>query len=166
MSESDSLEDPNAYLLKDPLSKEAREERRNLLVVSAVGLVIERTGLIPSKIEALGIEFGQANQDSLLWIIALIVGYFLCAFLVYGVPDFIAWRIVFRPTLSDHVKKVLADIKDKSFESVLKETSPTTLMFLLKAVKPVSWIRAFFEFIVPVLIGLVAIGFLVYHALK
>jgi hypothetical protein len=169
MSDSDSskpdLSNPNAHLLRDALSKETRDERRNLLLVSAVGLIVERTGLIPSKIEALGIEFNSLNQSSLLWIIAIFVGYFWFAFLTYSLTDFLAWRIIFRTTLEEFLNERLAQIKSQGAQSLLKETSPRTFLFLLKAVKPVSWIRiVIIEIGLPLIIGIVAIAFLVCHA--
>jgi hypothetical protein len=36
-------------LLKDPLSQETRKERRSLLAVSALGLIIVKAGLVPSS---------------------------------------------------------------------------------------------------------------------
>lgn len=164
MPDSD-LSNPNAHLLRDALSKETRDERRNLLVVSVVGLIIERTGLIPSKIAALGIEFTSVNQSSLLWIIAMIVGYFWLAFLTYSLSDFLAWRIIFRTTLEEYINERLADLKSKGAQSILKESSPRTLSLLLRAVKPVSWIRVvIIEIALPILIGLLAIILLLRHA--
>jgi hypothetical protein len=64
-------------LLGDPLSKVARAERRTLLGVSTIGIVIAKSGLVPAKITALGIEFDQADQSLLLKMLAWIVVYFL-----------------------------------------------------------------------------------------
>ena len=68
---------PLEIQLRDPLSKETRLERRNLLGASAIGIVIVKTGLVPSKISALGIEFSQTDQRSLLLAIAAVISYFL-----------------------------------------------------------------------------------------
>jgi hypothetical protein len=82
--------------------------------VSAVGIVIVKTGLIPSKIATLGIEFSPANQRSLLWVTAMITGYFLFAFLIYGVADFVAWRILLRTTVDKYLAERQAEIKERS----------------------------------------------------
>lgn len=159
MAES-NWSDPHNVLLKDPLSKETRDERRNLLAVSAIGIIVATTGLIPSKITSLGIEFNPANQRALLWVTAAIVGYFWLAFLIYGVSDFVAWRITFRSTrdkyLDERAAQIANDVKAKR-TPILKETAPQLLLFLLKVPRPVSWIRMFFEFIIPLLTGIVAI---------
>lgn len=132
--------------------------------MSAVGLVVERTGLIPSKIEALGVEFNSISQRSLLWIIAIFVAYFWVAFLTYSLSDVLKWRILFRTTLYDYLNQRMAEIKTRS-QSLLKETSPRRLNFLLKAVKPMSWIRvAMIEVGIPLLIGIIAIALLVNHS--
>jgi hypothetical protein len=81
-------------LLTNPLTEETRKERRNLLAVSALGIVMMKTGLIPAKISALGIEFSHTDQTSLLRIVAAITGYFLTAFIVYALSDFWIYRIV------------------------------------------------------------------------
>ncbi len=80
-------------LLKDPLREETRKERRNLLGTSAVGIVMVKTGLIPTKISALGIEFSDTNRVTLLRILAGITVYFLVAFIIYAISDFWAYRV-------------------------------------------------------------------------
>ena len=80
-------------LLKDPLSQETRKERRSLLAVSALGLIIVKAGLVPTRIAALGIEFSQADRTTLLWSLALITIYFLVAFLFYALADYSSYRI-------------------------------------------------------------------------
>ena len=54
---------PSEIRLQDPLSDVTRAERKTLLGLSAVGLVIARSGLVPSRISALGIEFDRADQE-------------------------------------------------------------------------------------------------------
>jgi hypothetical protein len=157
------LSNPNAYLLKDALSKEARDERRNLLVGSAIGIIVARTGLIPTKITTLGIEFNAANLSSLLWVVAIIVGYFWFAFLIYSFSDVFSWRITLRTTVDNYLEKRLAEIKEKSSKSIVKETSPLRFMFLLKTVRPMSWIRIIFECALPLVVGMTAIVLLLYH---
>ncbi|HVF60811.1 MAG TPA: hypothetical protein VNJ70_13470 [Thermoanaerobaculia bacterium] len=79
--------------VSDPLSEVTRRERKALLAVSAVGVAIVRTHLLPTKIVALGVDFSSTNQNALLNILALIIGYFVLAFLIYASSDFVAWRL-------------------------------------------------------------------------
>jgi hypothetical protein len=62
------------------------------LGISAIGIVIARGGLVPSKITALGIEFGESDQRALLRMLAAVVLYFLFAFVIYATSDFVIWR--------------------------------------------------------------------------
>ena len=72
MAESD-----HDVLLHDPLSEVTRRERRMLLACTLLGVGVVKTGLVPTKIEALGVEFDKTNQQALLFLLALVVGYFL-----------------------------------------------------------------------------------------
>lgn len=61
--------------VQDPLSGVTRSERKILLGVSVIAIAIVKTGLIPTKISALGIEFSQADRSALLGVMALVVIY-------------------------------------------------------------------------------------------
>lgn len=87
--------------IKNPLSEETRKERWHLLLISAVSITIVKTGLIPTKISALGIEFSQTNQRTLLNILIAITVYFALAFVIYALSDFWTYRI---GTYIDEVK--------------------------------------------------------------
>ena len=92
---------PSQVRLRDPLSPVTRAERRSLLGVSAVGLVIAKSGLVPTKISALGVDFSNADQHALLSMGSLAVVYFIVAFTVYATSDLVAWRIEFNQTIRD-----------------------------------------------------------------
>jgi hypothetical protein len=79
-------------LVRDPLSPVTRRERLFLLAVRAVGIFVEYTGLVPTRVSPLGIELGRTNQNALLYVHALIIAYFLVAFVVYAAADFLARR--------------------------------------------------------------------------
>ena len=78
-------------ILRDPLSDVTRRERVYLLATSTIGIAIVRTGLVPSEISALGIQFNAANRNALVVLLGIVVAYFLVAFIIYGVADFLAW---------------------------------------------------------------------------
>ena len=149
---------PSELSLRDPLSQVTRKERRFLLGVGMVGITLVKTGLVPSKISALGIEFTKTDQKSLLFIVALITAYFVVAFTIYAVSDFIAWRLVYRAAL----REVLAQ-REKSFDKRVKDQvdgripsmSRGRIIFILA--KPIAYIRAVFEFLLPILVGIYAI---------
>ena len=76
----------------DPLSEVTRRERKALLGLSMLGLALVEVPLVPSKVAAFGIEFSDLSRQNFALMYALVVGYFLVAFLIYALSDFIAWR--------------------------------------------------------------------------
>lgn len=105
-----AAESPNEVLLGDPLREVTRKERRALLGLCMVAIVVVKTGLIPTKISAVGIEFSSTHQESLLFILGLIVLYFFLGFLLYAITDFIAWWRLFNATF---IKKQQAKLMSK-----------------------------------------------------
>jgi len=96
--------------LTNPLSEETRKERLYLLGMSAIGITIVFTGLIPTEIRTLGITFAEADRTSLLLIFALVVGYFLVAFVSYALSDYLEWISVRRDLSIDRLQ---SDLKEE-----------------------------------------------------
>lgn len=153
---------PSEIRLQDPLSAVTRAERKTLLGVSTLGIVIARSGLVPSRISALGIEFDRADQSAILQLLAAVVAYFVIAFLVYGVSDLVAWRIAFRESVIASKKEYerLTEA-EHSTEERLRASLPPSGQWLIVASRPVSAVRAGLEFGVPLVVGLVAMYLLV-----
>jgi hypothetical protein len=162
---------PYDILLRDALSEITRSERKFLILVSAVGLTVLHVGLVPTRIDALGIEFSQIDQKTLLRALAAAVLYFLVGFIVYGLSDFVAWRrdlhMARRDTKLDQLRK------NKEYEEVSPRQpapSPTAPFVglepfrrweyesrsLLRSEFPVSLLRAMFDFLLPIVVGVVA----------
>lgn len=147
-------------LLKDPLSELTRKERRNLLVVSAISIAMVKTGLIPTKIAAVGVEFSQTDRAILLKVLAAVILYFFIAFLLYALSDFLAWRLNFYSAVRElWLKRKKQGIFDSDDEDVLKEIMTRFIgrRFFLFAVTPISILRTLFEFLAPVIIAIYAI---------
>ena len=73
--------------LEDALSASTRGKRRLLLVTSTISLVIILLGVLPTKIEALGIVFESAKEKELLLLLAAVNCYALVGFLLYAWAD-------------------------------------------------------------------------------
>jgi hypothetical protein len=139
-----------------------------LLGVSIVGYAVVKTGLIPTKISALGIEFNQSNQQALLNILALITTYFLVAFVIYVAADFLAWHRAYHEYLVNMDNECE---KEEKYHEMMLDHAPeeevvrmfeyekrfrfTRIVFALYG--PVSKVRVFFEFILPILVGCYAL---------
>lgn len=146
---------PSEVTLRDPRSEVTRKERRTLLGASAIGILILRTGLVPSKIAALGIEFNQADQKALLGALGAIVVYFLVAFMIYASSDLVAWRVAIHYALVDRQAEVEKEMRQHEREGLEVERIGRRATLVVLA-RPTSLVRAVFEFGVPVLIGLYA----------
>ena len=159
------MESETRHILGDPLSEVARHERRLLLAVSLVAYAIVKTGAVPEKIELLGIDFAQADRQAFVWLLTLIVLYFLAAFLIYGVADFLTWWHSF---LNMRIQNI-GELHEKNRQSSLKnldssgvisqdihdrftklsEQSAIRRFYVGKVSKPVAMFRAMFEFLLP-----------------
>lgn len=149
--------------LRDPLSDVTRQERKYLLGISFIAITIVKAGIIPTKVPALGVEFGKTDQQSLLWAVGLITAYFLIAFVVYASSDFLVWRLAFRCAFRKHVQERLetSQKKDPTYSAVKNHEKWFFSRWFNKIIlifsRPVSFVRALFEFLFPILIGVYTI---------
>jgi hypothetical protein len=165
--------------LKDPLTGTTRRMRSSLLGSCVLGVVIAKTGLVPSKIADLGIEFTADHRAALILIALLAVIYFLVAFLVYAMSDFSQWQLGVRSSL---LRNAAIDNRALLFEGLgtevtnlgpgaqdvglrqaaaqarldkhMQEAMAKYMRPYWQIAKPLGWIRALLEFVFPVLIGI------------
>ena len=142
----------------DPLSETTRRERRALLGLSVIAVAMVKVPVIPEKISALGIEFSLKNQQTFLSIYALVLIYFLMAFLVYALTDYISWRrarvilhqqysrqtIASNLALGEEGGKELQKILDDEIELRYKGFAN------YRVAHSAARLRAIFEFVVPI----------------
>lgn len=171
---------PRDVLLRDPLTELTRKERRSLLIASALGVVFVEGGFVPSKIATFGIEFTETDQRSLLIVVSIVVIYFLAGFLLYAASDFINWRGAWVDAFGAAVEESearpprkllrLEDFEEEEdpweeldrknhamyVENWTREMDKNMKYFRLTG--PISFLRMFFEFFLPILIG----GYAVY----
>lgn len=157
MAETALTKSPSEIRVRDPLSDVTRKERRALLGVGLLGLVIAKTGLIPTEIAALGVKFGTSDQKALLSVLALATGYFVVAFALYAASDFLAWRLAFRAALREAMLKRRAwGDEDEKLERELSHLG-ASFPFMHASITVVSALRATFEFLLPMFFGIYAI---------
>src|SRR5467141_224280 len=77
-------------LARDPFGEVTRKERRALLALSLLGILIGRTGMMPKEIQSVGITFNADHKTVALYLFAAVISYFLCAFLCYSILDYVA----------------------------------------------------------------------------
>jgi hypothetical protein len=160
----------SGHFVKDPLSEITRKERRTLLAVSALGAIMVKANIVPQKISALGIDFGEINRTVLLRSLALVVGYFLIAFILYAISDFVAWRVsiqnyLFELSAKDELEAVSKHgvphepVKNRAEEDALRRKAlyEYRLRRLGCWAKPVAFFRAAFDYLFPVVLAVYAI---------
>ena len=147
--------------VRDPLSEVTRQERRALLAVSLLGITVKRTGLIPNEIEALGLKFASTDQRALLEILAVVIAYFVIAFLLYAASDFVAWRLAIRESIREALKRRRSmDPQDRESDQELHlELAHRYPLLTIRQgfVAVLSTARAIFEFALPLAFGITAI---------
>jgi hypothetical protein len=174
-------------LVRDPLSAVTRKERLYLLAVSMIGIAMVRTGLVPSKIATFGIELDPPNRSALLFLLALVTVYFLAAFIVYAASDYIARRAAISMVGESELANVFDRVARKykypdgrtlqgQYEAgTLRGREPEAVQELDNDLPQYSTvpgstqlmaaIRLFFEFILPLLVGMYAIYTLLSRAI-
>ncbi|EHI9242931.1 hypothetical protein J9100_004264 [Vibrio vulnificus] len=140
--------------LKEPLTETTRKVRRNLLASAFVGIVIIKVGLVPKKISAFGIEFSEANQESLLALIAGITCFYIVTFLVYIASELTAWNIALRAEEIDDMTQYEDRVAKYEGDMQMAESSARKVSHLSIIAKPVFLVRLFIEVGLPVGISL------------
>jgi hypothetical protein len=85
---------------------DAQKARRNLLLSSAIGILIAITGATPKKIEMVGIELGD-SPDILFYItVIIIILYFLWSFIHYNARDL---NMHNKNATGDQIKEMLGE---------------------------------------------------------
>lgn len=172
--------------LQDPLTGTTRHMRSSLLASSVLGLIIAKTGLIPSRIGDLGIEFTADHRASLIIIVLFTVLYFFVAFLVYALSDFSRWQLSLRASLlrKKAIENRAALYKEPGLQAeteipgaqgmalrqeaararldkTLDEAKENYLWPYWQMATPLGWVRAFLEFTFPLAFGIYTIYLLV-----
>ncbi len=155
--------------VRDPFRDLTRKERRNLLAISAIAWAIVKTGLVPTQISNLGITLTTKDQSALLKVLAVLVGYFLLAFIIYAVSDWLAFTWAHRLALKAEGDEVIAKLRaldqtrEAADKAVLKRAEKMEEYFnvssanLMRATTPIIAIRWAFELAVPVGAGVYAL---------
>ena len=142
--------------LKEPLTETTRKTRRNLLAAAVTGIVIVQVGLVPKKISAFGIEFTQANQESLLQLVAAVIVFYAFTFSVYVLSELTAWNMALRTEEFDFMTKQQENVRkfvgEKQGNMFFEQVRKLNLMS-----KPVFMLRLLVEVILPLALAVWAI---------
>lgn len=143
--------------VRDPLSEVTRKERRMLLMASLISITVAKTGLIPTKIETLGIEFGNSGRGTLLGVLACVTLYFLAAFTLYAASDFLAWRFAIMNFFREAKRRHSEAQSDPDAGQLGHDLVTVQYRHWFLFSGPVSVLRAVFEFVIPLIIAVYAV---------
>lgn len=149
------MSSPNPIeFLTDPLSNISRSERRNLLISSVIGFLVSKAGIVPKKISALDIELSLPAQGTFVYLVGATIIYFLLAFIVYGLSDFFIWRKRYQ----DYLEAVEAHMSSWSEEDqkAYENTYTPPIPWLYQKAGFIAYTRAFFEYLLPLLVGVIS----------
>ncbi len=148
--------------LCDPLSETTRKERRFLLVLSFIAVAVAQTGLIPTKIEALGIAVEKTDQKALLLLLSVLVAYLLITFIIYATIDFVRFRGAYNSALLNHLQsehgfyREQDEPKDPPHERTRKRIGRRIGFYMVMSRRS-AFVRTGWEFLFPVVVGIYAI---------
>lgn len=74
-------------ILKEEWSENTRRQRRSLLLVSTISIIIVATGWFPTQISTLGITLDLKDRQTAFWLLFMIENYFLVTFISCVVPE-------------------------------------------------------------------------------
>jgi len=146
-----------------------------LLVVSVLASGVSVTGLIPTKISALGLEFSATDRSALMYLLAVVTIYFLVTFLVYAVADFTSWWLNHYSSAWNEDREVYENARKEILDEAKLTPEPLEKLreherrmgaiwrgahigpydAIRRVVGPISVSRATIEFFVPVVAGLI-----------
>ena len=161
--------DPHEFLsslqrlnLRDPLQENTRKERRLLLIASFIAIAVAQTGLIPTKIEALGIAVEKADQRAFLLLLAVLVIYLSLTFIIYAATDFVRFRGAYNSALLTHLQnehgfyREQDEPTDSPHERICKRLN-RRIGFYMVASRRSAFVRTGWEFLFPVVVGTYAV---------
>lgn len=150
-------------LLNGSLSKVAPKKRRNLLIASAVGIVIGAIdNMALQKLNVFGIDFVLPVQYSFLALMAVVVAYFFLVFIGYGLAEFFIWR----KDCKDYLAKLVRESQEGLYEDWAEceelHQSSARAQWLRDWYGPIAFLKLAFEFVAPLAAGALAVYMLLF----
>lgn len=132
----------------DPIGETARKQRKNLVGISLVGIIVVKIGILPSKITTFGVQFTETDQKTILLIFLLTISYFIIGFVIYIMPYLVNFR-------NQYIERIifLMQYKESEERNELKDK----IAISIKKTKCYYWVKMIYEVIFPIIIGQVAL---------
>jgi len=158
--------------LNDPLSEVTRKERKTLLGLSILSVFLVEAGALPSRISALGVDLAEGDQKVFMLVLLFGLVYFLSGFVIYSLSDFIVWRNKITEAYISSYEKYMSerdryqqDHRDMELDEERRRIYHKNRVWSTLT-KPVSVVRALFEFALPVAVGLLSMAVVLLNIAK
>ena len=135
--------------LSGPLQTDSKKYRRNLLATTIATIAVVDLGLVPQKLSILDIDFSKTEQETLLFILGALIAYFMAAFLIYAVPDFVGWRGRIRWTEHELYERVVENVRNQKKAELDYWKAAWGNESTQAAIKVLSDLKAIFDFLIP-----------------
>jgi hypothetical protein len=136
----------------DGLSENQGKVRRNLLISGFLALIVGRTNLVPSKIDALGVSFDTAQQQNFRFIIGAVVIYFLFVFIYQML------RITFYDSRRNASFRELREVSQTLMEAGADMRTHEMLRGSYRYARAANLLGPFVEVYLPVFVALLGFG--------
>lgn len=159
--------EPSDYIrsfITSPLSVRTTKTRANLLISGSTGVVVAHTGLVPSKIDGLGISFNESQQYAFAVILIVIICYFL---IEYSLASFTEYYAAYLKR-KDHVETQLSDPDflegslsevHSKFEEVRMPLEVSESKILILSISRIA-----LDIFTPIAVGIYSVGAMLWHA--
>jgi|GEM_PF-1971129 hypothetical protein len=98
------------------LCEASQKIRGRLLAAGSTAIVIFHTGLIPEKIEGLGISFSVKQQTAMIWCLLILLVFLLISFLISSCADFVSARLERRGNIEQALLGIVNEAVEKGRE--------------------------------------------------
>ncbi len=159
------IKEKNKLLTDDILSGYLKKTRRTLITLSLISIVIIMTDSFPSRIENLGITINKGSEIVISWALIAALFFYLLAFIPLGwrsisafYKDFYIIKVNFSSTSISAWQRYLGEKDEESKKELYKYIEKHGF---LRRDRFLLWFRIIGDYIVPVMLGGVAIFLLV-----
>jgi hypothetical protein len=155
--------DPTTARVSDPLSLITRKNRIGLLSSSLVAILFVQAGLVPTKLSVFGTQFDNWNNTNLITVNLFVSAYYLLAFSISGISDLMVYKMQIFAADTEN-DRLYEELLQREADDELTEQDKIliyrhkTHRWIFKASNPIAFLRLVVEFLLPVVIGVYAIG--------
>ncbi len=147
------MKETGEVLVEEIFSQGSQKSKRALLILSLLSFAITKGGLLPTSINALGIELSISNIKFILYLLIATMIYLLFSFCFSALSDYLKWKMLFYATIAYEYKERGTIGDEVNGRLNVPGHNHKIDNFLLK-IKVNNWIRIFFEIVVTVMISL------------